>query len=45
MKNLIGILGHKIADFDTQSGVSGAIMRLCWRIGYTEKSTKNKRSK
>lgn len=34
MRNFIGKLGHRIADFDTQSGITGSIMRFCWKIGY-----------
>lgn len=34
MRNFIGKLGHRIADFDPQTGFSGRLMRLCWRIGY-----------
>lgn len=36
MRKYIGILGHKIADYDTQSGFTGRVMRLCWRIGYKD---------
>lgn len=36
MRNIIGKFGHKIADFDTQTGVTGWVMKLCWKIGYKE---------
>lgn len=32
MRKFIGKLGHRIADFDPQTGITGWIMRLCWKF-------------
>lgn len=36
MRKFIGKLGHRIADFDPQTGITGWIMRLCWKFGYPD---------
>lgn len=43
IRSYIGNLGHRIADFDTQSGFTGWVMELCWRIGYPSMLTKEER--
>lgn len=37
MKKIIWNLGGKIADFDPQSGVTGWVMHMCWKIGNPER--------
>jgi len=36
MRERIANFGHWIADFDTQTGLTGKVMEFCWWIGYPE---------
>lgn len=40
LRNYVGILGHRIADYDTQSGLTGKFMRWCWEFGYKHELNK-----